>query len=434
MKIRIHEKVWQSLFQSLWERDDIESAGILMGELVEAPTGKIIVVKRAVPVPEKAYSIRKVDQISIDPVAFNRLIRPAKDNDWCVITIHTHPKARDAWFSKADDLGDSRLMPSIHCQIPGLLHGSMVVVRNGDVTARMFKPNGQLVEASLWIIGNTVTTAVNVSCKDERWFDRQQLALGKAGQSKLRNLRIGIVGLGGIGSLVSMQLAHLGVGQLVLIDGDIVEHSNVPRIVGANKNDAGRTYKVDVAARYMNNLGLSSPAEAYREHLSSKHEALIASCDVIVSCVDTHTPRALLNRYSYKYSSPLIDLGTVFRVDDTGKIVSDAGRVVTVGPGRPCLGCWGHIDSDAIRIESMSDKEIQQQVDEGYIEGANVTQPSVIGFNTYVAGAGVTEILRLVTGFSGADSPPNRLAFSFHNGVVKRNSLAAQPQCVICGN
>ena len=231
-----------------------------------------------------------------------------------------------------------------------------------------------------------------------------------------------------------MQLAHLGVGQLVLIDEDIVEHSNVPRIVGASKNDAGRTYKVDVAARYINNLGLSSPPEAYREHLSSKHEALVASCDVIVSCVDTHTPRALLNRYSYKYSSPLIDLGTVFRVDDTGKIVSDAGRVVTVGPGRPCLGCWGHIDTDAIRIESMSDKEIQQQVDEGYIEGANVTQPSVIGFNTYVAGAGVTEILRLVTGFSGADSPPNRLAFSFHSGVVKRNSLAAQPQCLICGN
>jgi len=433
MKIRIHEKIWQSLFQSLWEHDDIESAGILMGELAETPTGKIVVVKRVVSIPEKAYSTRKVDQISIDPVAFNRLIRPAKDNNWCVITIHTHPKTRDAWFSKADDYGDSRLMPSIHCQIPGLLHGSMVVVRNGDVTARMFKPNGQLMEASLWRIGNTVTTAVNVSCKDESWFDRQQLALGEAGQLKLRNLRIGIVGLGGIGSLISMQLAHLGVGQLVLIDGDVVEHSNVPRIIGANKDDAGRTYKVDVAARYINNLGLSSPAEVYREYLSSEHEALVASCDVIVSCVDTHTPRALLNRYSYKYSAPLIDLGTVFRVGDTGKIVSDAGRVVIVGPGRPCLGCWGHIDSDAIRIESMSDKEIQQQVDGGYIEGVNVTQPSVIGFNTHVAGAGVTEILRLVTGFAGSDTPPNRLAFSFQNGVVKRNSLAAQPQCSICG-
>lgn len=432
MKIRIHEKIWQSLFENLWKSDDIESAGILMGELVETPTGKIIVVKHAVSIPKDAYTIREINQISIDPIAFNRLIRPAKDNNWCVITIHTHPKAEDAWFSRADDIGDSKLMPSLHCQIPGLVHGSIVVVKNGHIKARIFKPDGKESEAFLWRIGNTVTTAVSDHFEDEHWFHRQQLALGEAGQSTLRNLRIGIIGLGGIGSLISMQLAHLGVGQLVLIDGDIVEDSNVPRIVGANKNDVRKAYKVDVAARYVKNLGLSAPAEVYREYLSSKHEALIASCDVIVSCVDTHTPRALLNRYSYKYCVPLIDLGIVFRVDTVGKIISDAGRVVTVGPGRPCLGCWGHIDPDAIRMESMSKKEIQQQTDEGYIQGANLAQPSVMGFNTYVSGAGVTEILRLVTGFAGADTPPNRLAFSFQDGVVKRNSLATQPKCMIC--
>ena len=143
MKIRIHEKIWQSLFENLWKSDDIESAGILMGELVETPTGKIIVVKHAVSIPKDAYTIREINQISIDPIAFNRLIRPAKDNNWCVITIHTHPKAEDAWFSRADDIGDSKLMPSLHCQIPGLVHGSIVVVKNGHIKARIFKPDGK---------------------------------------------------------------------------------------------------------------------------------------------------------------------------------------------------------------------------------------------------------------------------------------------------
>ena len=433
MKIRIDENKWNSLFETLWQQEDVESAGLIMGELVETPTGKIIVVRRALAIPENAYNVRRVDQISIDPIKLNRLIRPAKDNNWCVITVHTHPKAREAWFSKADDFGDARLMPSLHCQLPNLLHGSMVVVKDGKVKARIFDADSKTQEAFLWKVGNTIATDISNYGDGEQWFHRQALALGELGQLKLRNLRVGIVGLGGIGSLVSMQLAHLGIGHLVLIDGDIVEDSNVSRIVGATRNDVGKSYKVDVASRYAKGLGLTYSVESYEDYLSSKHEELIASCDVVVSCVDTHSPRALLNRYSYKYCIPLIDLGTVFRVNEKGRIASDAGRVVTVGPGKPCLGCWGHIDSDAIRMESMTENELKQQADEGYIQGAIIAQPSVVSFNTFVAGAGITEMLRLVTGFAGSDNPPNRLAFSFRDGVVKRNSLAAQSECKICG-
>jgi hypothetical protein len=60
-------------------------------------------------------------------------------------------------------------------------------------------------------------------------------------------------------------------------------------------------------------------------------------------------------------------------------------------------------------------------------------QPSVIAFNTAVAGAGVTELLRLATGFAGAETPPLRLAFSFSEGTVRRNTVAANQRCEICG-
>lgn len=231
-----------------------------------------------------------------------------------------------------------------------------------------------------------------------------------------------------------MQLSHLGIGGLVLVDGDVVEASNLSRIVGAKKSDVGCSTKVDVAAEYAGSLGLSTKIERYPDYLTSDHESIIASCDVVVSCVDKHSARAILNRLSYKYHVPVIDLGTVFRVDGSGSIVSDAGRVVIIGPDRPCLGCWGHIDVNAIRIESLSPEDLENEINEGYIDGANVTQPSVISFNTYIAGAGVTELLRLVTGFSGAESPPNRLAFSFQEGVVRRNSLVGNLRCSICGS
>ena len=87
-----------------------------------------------------------------------------------------------------------------------------------------------------------------------------------------------------------------------------------------------------------------------------------------------------------------------------------------------------------LAIEALSDEEREKQITEGYIEGADVVQPSVISFNASVAAAGINEILRLITSFAGIESPPLRLAFSFTEGTVRRNSLAQRSQeCSICG-
>jgi hypothetical protein len=141
----------------------------------------------------------------------------------------------------------------------------------------------------------------------------------------------------------------------------------------------------------------------------------------------------MLNRLAYDRLVPVIDLGTVFRVDPTGALVGDAGRVVVVGPGRPCLACWGHLDPHALRNEALSVEDREAQVRGGYIEGAAEEQPSVIAFNTFVAGAGVAELLRLATGFAGIEAPPLRLAFSFSEGTVRRNTLRSNLGCAICG-
>jgi hypothetical protein len=433
MKLRIEEQSWKQLCEKLLTRTDVESAGLLFGEPVQTPTGMIIVVRETVVLADDAYRIRRSDQISLDPIALNRLTHSARDRGWSVFTIHTHPGASEPWFSAADDAGDARLMLSMIRQIPDAPHGSIVLVAERSAVARVFDDNAISKPIKMQVVGRTLTAVEPSRAEEEPWFARQELALGAAGQALLRELRVGVVGLGGIGSLVSMQLAHLGVGEIVLLDGDIVEESNLSRIVGARKEDVGRTYKVDVAARYAESLGLLGRIERYPEFVGSAHESLLASCDVIVSCVDRQTPRAMLNRLAYRYLVPVLDLGTVFRVDAAGSIVGDAGRVVVVGPGRPCLGCWGHIDPHALRIEALSAEERESQTEEGYIQGAVEAQPSVIAFNTAVAGAGVTELLRLATGFAGVETPPLRLAFSFAEGTVRRNTLAASQRCEICG-
>jgi molybdopterin/thiamine biosynthesis adenylyltransferase len=433
MKLRITEHHWTALCRDLLARKDVETGGLLLGEPIETPTGTIIAARDARVVADDAYLIRRRDQISIDPVALNRLTRPALDRGWSVFTIHTHPGASEPWFSAADDAGDSRLMPSLKSRIPEAPHGSLVLVDNGSAVARVFDEHAASHPIDLQVVGRTLATPNPPQAIDEPWFSRQALALGARGQSQLRRLRVGVVGLGGIGSLVSLQLAHLGVGELVLLDGDLVEASNLSRIAGATKGDVGRSYKVDVAARYAESVGLVQKVEPHRKFIVLAHEQLLASCDVIVSCVDLQSPRAMLNRLAYRWYVPVIDLGTVFRVDAVGVIIADAGRVVIIGPGRPCLGCWGHLDPHALRTEALSSADRESEIRAGYIEGAVEAQPSVMAFNTLVAGAGVGELVRLATAFAGAGSPPLRLAFSFAEGTVRRNALSGNSRCEICG-
>jgi hypothetical protein len=80
----------------------------------------------------------------------------------------------------------------------------------------------------------------------------------------------------------------------------------------------------------------------------------------------------------------------------------------------------------------LPESDRAREVADGYIAGAEVPQPSVISFNTTVAGAAVIELLRLVTGFSGVHDLPLRLAFDFESGTVRRNSLPAGSRCRIC--
>jgi hypothetical protein len=431
--IKISEARWGRLLRDLFHRQDVETAGLVFAQQINTPGGLVLAVRDAFVVPDDAYSIRRIDQLQLNPVALNRLMRPAKDRGLSIFTIHTHPGASEAWFSRADDAGDDRLLPSFRNQMPDNVHGSMVVVENGMSLARGLIA-GDRVSLPVRVVGRTLST-ISQRARDAKhppWFGRQVLALGGPGQAALRVLRVGVVGLGGTGSIVTAQLAHHGVGGLVLVDGDTIEETNVPRILGAAMRDVGRL-KVDVARRYIDDIGFGTEVQTIAEALTIANLKALSDCDVVFSCVDRQTPRAILNRFAYSLMTPVIDMGVAFRVDDAGAITGDAGRVVVIGPDRPCLGCWGHLDPDALRTEALSEQERRDLAHEGYIAGADEPQPSVMAFNTMVAGAAVVEMLRLVTGFAGAEDPPARLAFSFSQGTVRRNSLAGEGACMICG-
>ena len=433
MKLRVIDSQWSSFVDGLRARSDVETAGIVLAERLHG--GDVLLARQMIEVPQEGYLIRRSDQLRLDPVVLNRIIRPARDGGLSVITVHTHPGTTHPWFSDADDRGDAKLMPSLFHQMVGP-HGSIVVAGDtGIATGRVWTEGGEKRELAIAVVGRAlrVFRRVNLRTENSAWFDRQRLALGDAGQEALRDLQVAIVGMGGTGSVAFLQLVHLGIRRITVIDGDCVSASNISRILGATAEDAGRTWKVEVAARYARQLSIGTNVRSLRGHFGRDVlPAEIEDCDLVLSCVDRHLPRALLNRLSYEKALPVIDMGSAFRVDAKGKVTAGAGRVVVVGPGRPCLACWGHIDPKRIRIESLSETDRTREMADGYIDGAEVQQPSVVAFNTAVAGSAVIELMRLVTEFAGADDPPLRLSFDFENGTVRRNRLSEGSGCRIC--
>ena len=130
----------------------------------------------------------------------------------------------------------------------------------------------------------------------------------------LRHLHVVVVGLGGTGSVVFAQLVHLGVGRITVVEGDRVEASNVSRILGATIRDVGVTWKVNLAARYAQQVGLGTQVDVLRGHLGASVPVTgIEGADIGLSCVDRHVPRALLNRLAYEKAIPVIDMGSAFR-------------------------------------------------------------------------------------------------------------------------
>lgn len=433
MNLRVIESQWNAFIDGLRARTEVETAGIILAERLRG--GEVLLARHMIEIPPEGYLIRRRDHVRLDPVTFNRLIRPGRDRGLSVVTVHTHPGTTHPWFSTADDNGDARLMPSLFNQMPGP-HGSVVIAgETGLAAGRVWSEHGEKTELGIRIVGRTINIfqSMNSPSEDVPWFDRQRIALGKAGQEALSGLHVAIVGMGGTGSVAFLQLGHLGVRRITVIDGDRVEASNVSRILGATADDAGRTWKVEVAARYAECLGIGTEVRCLRGHLGkdvSPEE--IEGCDLVLSCVDRHLPRALLNRLSYEKAVLLIDMGIAFRVDAEGRVTTGSGRVVVIGPGRRCLACWGHIDPNRIRIESLSESDRAREVANGYIDGVEIPQPSVVAFNTAVAGAAVVEFMRLVTAFAGADDPPNRLSFDFESGTVRRNCLSQDHDCQIC--
>ncbi len=154
-------------------------------------------------------------------------------------------------------------------------------------------------------------------------------AIDVAGQQKLLASKVLVIGLGGLGSPVSMYLASSGVGHLTLVDHDRVELTNLQRQIVHDTDSIG-SLKVESAAQRLRALNPEIRVETIGRKLEG--DALLAAvraADIVVDGSDNFATRYAVNAAGVKAGRPLV----------SGAVVRFEGQITVIAPGGPCYRC-----------------------------------------------------------------------------------------------
>lgn len=228
-------------------RPSVESAVVLLGHCHDTDAGTRYLLRDVQVPPDSAYAERNEHRAVLHSAYVGPAVRQARGAGAFVGFLHNHPGVERPAFSRLDDQGEATLEPFLGRQFESGRHLS-VVAGTREWTAREFgKRVSNPSDVEVVVVGKDVRriTRADASPAAPGRYERQLRAFGPEGQQSLERLRVGIIGLGGTGSLVAQQLAHLGVGHMTLVDFDLVDESNLNRLVGAGAVDVGRP-KIEV--------------------------------------------------------------------------------------------------------------------------------------------------------------------------------------------
>ena len=401
-----------------------ESCAILFGRaIVKNNRLARIVVREIQRVGESDYLDRTDISAQLKPEVIACAAQRARKSGESIIFAHSHPFPLNE-FSATDNAGEKALREFLTSRIPGVIHAALLVTPEATI-ARVLGSGDPL--QVIGVGANIQWCGKSEASKFSQEYDRQVRAFGAQGQEQLRKITVGIVGLGGTGSIVVEQLAHLGVQKFLLIDPDVVERTNLNRLVGASESDVKRP-KVEVAARLAQRINARVEVRTIHDSvlLASVAEE-IADTDFVFCCTDSHGSRAVLNQAAYQYLVPSIDMGVAI-VTQKGQITHIAGRSQMLAPGLGCLMCGDLLNPEAIRVDLLTDFE---RAADPYIVGAHEPAPAVISVNATISSISVTMFLAAV---AGVPSHARLVNYNGITGAARVASINQHPTCIACSS
>jgi molybdopterin-synthase adenylyltransferase len=236
------------------------------------------------------------------------------------------------------------------------------------------------------------------------WFSRQSF-LGARATQVIERARIGIIGLGGGGSHVVQQLAHVGFRRFVLYDPDAIEESNLNRLVGATRTDVlKRLPKAAIARRIIDGLHQDADIVAVTRRWQEQPGAL-RGCDLLFGCLDGLQERSELEVCARRFLVPYVDVGLGVRVV-APEPPRMSGQVVLSMPGAPCFRCMGFLNERDLAEEALR-------------YGDAGPRPQVVWANGVLAATAVGIAVAILTGWTRERTEPLYLVYDGNENTVR---------------
>ena len=148
-------------------------------------------------------------------------------------------------------------------------------------------------------------------------FKRSEILIGAEAQNTLKNAKVIIFGVGGVGSYVCEAMARSGVGHIAICDNDTVAPTNINRQIIALHSTLGKP-KVDVMKARILDINPDCEVEAFNTFYTAEKEIDVSGYDYIVDAIDTVTSKLVLIEEAKKYHIPIIcSMGTGNKLDPT---------------------------------------------------------------------------------------------------------------------
>ncbi|HEX8946944.1 MAG TPA: ThiF family adenylyltransferase [Candidatus Paceibacterota bacterium] len=369
--------------------------------------------------------------VAFMPQYFERVCKIAMKEGCGIAFMHSH--IGPGWQSMSED--DTQAEAGIAGSVESLTDLPLVGLTlgtDGTWSARFWTHTGGKNFKRHWcrnvrVVGEQLSVfyanEVVPKPKLRELFKRTVAVWGEKNYNTLARLRVGIVGLGSVGSLVVEILARMGFKYVTLIDFDEIQPHNLDRLTIATAEDVHKL-KVDIAKSKIERIATAENIAVERVPFSVVEEdgyRAALDCDVIFSCVDRPRPRKILNHLAYAHLIPIIDGGIAVRFKN-GEFSGADWQLQTVAPGRVCLECLRAFTSDDAWTE-----EAGKMDDPSYLQGLPQNHhfkrnENVIPFAANLASLEVLHLIALVTGAAGqADFGVQR--FRWIPGIMDSNIL-----------
>lgn len=378
-----------------------------------------------------------------------------RDERLAYLAIHNHGGTTSVGFSSDDFASHERGYPALRDIARGMPVGALVFAREA-VAGDIWLPDGsRVVLDSAAIIGRRLRRIAYAPIAKPKHaaadYDRQVRMFGDAGQDILRNARVAIIGLGGVGCLLAQYLARLGVGHFILIDPDRIDLTNLPRVVGATRFDARALFahpdrpawmrrlafatatpKVKIAKRIIRRANRHAQVNIFKaDVLEPAVAAALLDCDYIFLAADTMRARLLFNAVVHQYLIPGVQVGSkVVHDKDSGEITGVHSIVRPVTPDCGCLWCNQLINRAKLQEEGQTERERQAQ---RYVDEKSIVAPSVITLNAVGASQAANDFLFYMTGLTSPDASRGYQRFEPRRRTVALDGPRRSWECTECG-